>query len=164
MHANFFIIFPLNNRRLSDTEWINADFVIFGMKNGYSITWFNLRPMTAYNCSNHFNFFFFFFFLLNFVLGECVDPYVFDNTSKTCFQLITDQLLNRSDADNYCKMDGGALVTIDTSEKQTALEGYLDSLGGKSGQMLQVLVLVFNVTFNNIPDISRRSNVTCLAA
>lgn len=33
-------------------------------------------------------------------------------------------------------MDGGALVTIDTSEKQTALIGYLDSLGGKSGQIL----------------------------
>ena len=107
---------------------------------------------------------FFLFFILNFVLGDCVDPYVFDNTSKTCLQLITDQLLNRSDADNYCKMDGGALVTIDTSAKQTALEGYLDSLGGKSGQMLQVFVLVFNVTFNNIPGISRRSNVTCSAA
>ena len=47
----------------------------------------------------------------------------------------------------------GSLVTIETPEKQTALIGYLDSLGGKSGQMLEGLFLVFKVTFNNIPGI-----------
>lgn len=121
--------------------------------------------MTAYNCSNNLTLYIYIYIsILNFVSGNCMDPYVFDNSSNTCFQLITDQLLNGSDADNYCKMDGGALVTIETQEKQTTLEGYLDSLGGRSGQMLQVLLLVFSVTFNNIPGISRRSKVTCSAA